>query len=73
MTSCGVFSGTATPTLLNAHVVGCTIAGGAACTAGQVSFVDSSMPAFLPSAGSFTAKVLTGATATCADALTALP
>jgi hypothetical protein len=80
--SCTKTSGKATIALLNIHIAGCTrVAGtgtpasdGGACEDLEYQFLDSNTTQYTPGAGTFdTVKLAGGASATCADALTALP
>jgi hypothetical protein len=73
--TCMMTTGTATTTNINNHVVGCDIVNdGGQCTEAQYGFLDSNTTQYPPADGTFTAQQLTGgASATCADALTALP
>jgi hypothetical protein len=75
-TSCQDVSGTATVTLFDNHVVGCRVHGGSTCTTNaantQADFLDQNRTVYVPGTASFVAKAL-ASTATCADALTALP
>jgi len=74
-TSCTKTSGTATVTQLNNHIAGCAIVDdGGPCNAAQYQFLDGNTTQYQPGAGTFQSVQLTGgASATCADALTALP
>ncbi len=73
--TCTETTGTATVTQLNNHVVGCDLAdGGRPCMDTEYQFLDSNTTQYAPSTGTFTSKQITGgASATCADVLTALP
>jgi hypothetical protein len=80
--SCTETSGMAMVATLDNHIVGCTrVVGsgtppsdGGACADMEYSFIDSNTTVYKPQGGTFDAKQLTGgASATCADALTALP
>lgn len=46
-TSCTEIAGTASVSLLNSHVIGCRLVGGAQCAASQWDFVDSNSPVYL--------------------------
>ena len=58
------------------HVVGCHIKGGSTCTTDaantQADFLDQNRTVYAPASATFVAQVL-DSTATCADALSALP
>jgi hypothetical protein len=75
-TSCTDLSGTATIPNFDNHVVGCHIKGGNTCTTNaantQADFLDQNRTVYKPGSATFVAKALS-ATATCADALSALP
>jgi hypothetical protein len=75
-------SGTATIAQLNNHIAGCTrVAGsgtpasdGGACADLEYQFIDSNTTQYTPGTATFkTVKLTGGASATCADVLTALP
>ena len=75
-TSCSALSGTADVTLFDNHVVGCHINGGSTCTTGsantQADFLDQNRTIYSPGTATFAAQAL-ATSATCADALSALP
>jgi hypothetical protein len=75
-TSCSELSGTATVSLFDNHVVGCRISDGSACTTDaantQADFIDQNRTVYTQGAATFVAKKLAN-TATCQDALAALP
>ncbi|MGA7120758.1 MAG: hypothetical protein WBY94_11705 [Polyangiaceae bacterium] len=75
-TSCSDLSGAATVKLFDNHVVGCHISGGKACTTGaantQADFLDQNRTIYAPGKATFVAKSI-GASATCSDALAAIP
>jgi hypothetical protein len=74
--ACTDQSGTATAMLFDNHVVGCHVSGGSDCITGsgsQAAFIDTNRTVYAPqSGGTFSAKILPSS-ATCADAITALP
>jgi hypothetical protein len=75
-TSCTALSGSATVMNFDNHVVGCHIKGGSTCTTNaantQADFLDQNRTVYAPGSATFVAQVL-DSTATCADALSALP
>jgi hypothetical protein len=77
LTSCStVGGGAAVVTALNMHVVGCTLTDATACSATQVGYVDSEIPALTttpPASASSVVIATDGAAPSCADVLAALP
>jgi hypothetical protein len=71
-TSCDAFTGEATVSAFDSHVVGCIVKGGAECTDRQIDFVDQNRMKYQPKTATFSAKRI-AATATCDDVRRALP
>jgi hypothetical protein len=74
-TSCTEAAGTADVSLLDGRIVGCGLKeDGGLCTPDQSAFVDSRWPTLQPGAATFEQVMLAGgASATCDDAVAALP
>lgn len=76
LTSCTAASGAASIAHMDDHIIGCHVAGGGACTATQISFVDGNSPVLMPRTGAnaptFSAVKLTTA-ASCPNVRAAIP
>ncbi len=71
-TSCDNHSGTATVTNFDNHVIGCHVAGGGECSAGDAKFIDDNRTVYKVESATYEAKIVPD-TATCADVRAALP
>lgn len=66
------YSGTASVTKFESHVIGCHVKGGGECTTTEANFVDDNRTIYTVGSATFTTKVVSD-TATCADVRAALP